>query len=269
MDMHLEFGEMVHPSRGEGEQERGPDRVSFAVAGKPGEPAMGLATIGFYQRVNTKRQDNPSIAMDSCASDADDAVNSLAEEVCVPAVPGVLVNHVLHHHPQRHVVIPPRLVGDHIERLGGQLDPAGMLDLGLPGGERFQPGRPTRVVRDLEVALVRHTRPMSSALMVRRNQTRSTSAMCRTDPAETASRRHGLLAQLVIGEPIAFHGEGGPMKLQEGTQHLAFAGDRGWANTFGGQGTSFRWWRLVRYRRGDRRRDSHSTDSGRPRHLPC
>jgi hypothetical protein len=52
-------------------------------------------------------------------SDAHDPVDSLTEQVGVPVVPGVLVNKVQHHQPQRHVLAPASVETGHVQ--GGSL----------------------------------------------------------------------------------------------------------------------------------------------------
>src|SRR6185295_12409905 len=70
---------------------------------------------------------------DRGASGADGPVDRLAQEVGMAVVPGVLLDHVHHHQPQRDVLAPAGLVSGHVERRGLALDPPGDLDLGRPG----------------------------------------------------------------------------------------------------------------------------------------
>src|SRR5712691_8326893 len=81
-------------------------------------------------------------------------VDTLTQEVRVPVVTAVLEEYVHHHHPQRHVLTPSRLMPGQVQGLGLPLNAARVLDLRLPGRERLSPGRRARVVRCLEVDLV-------------------------------------------------------------------------------------------------------------------
>src|SRR5581483_5739511 len=88
------------------------------------------------------------------SSDADGPVDALAQQVGMAVVPGVLVDQVQHHQAERHVLAPPCLMADDVERGGLPLDLPGLLDLGLPRGEGLRPGGGARVVGHLVVALV-------------------------------------------------------------------------------------------------------------------
>jgi hypothetical protein len=73
----------------------------------------------------------------------------------MPVVPGVLVHQMQHHQPQRHVLAPLGLEAGHVERLRLFLNPAGAVDLLLPGIERLRPRRRCRVIRRLVIVVGR------------------------------------------------------------------------------------------------------------------
>jgi hypothetical protein len=58
------------------------------------------------------------------SSDADDPVDALTQQVGVAVVPGVLVDEVQHHQPERHVFLPPGGVSGHVQGCGFFLYPA-------------------------------------------------------------------------------------------------------------------------------------------------
>jgi hypothetical protein len=51
-------------------------------------------------------------------------VDTLTQEIRVPVVAAVLQEHVHHHHPQRNVFTPPRLMPTQVQGLGLSLDAA-------------------------------------------------------------------------------------------------------------------------------------------------
>jgi hypothetical protein len=73
----------------------------------------------------------------------------------MPIVPGVLVHQMQHHQPQRHVLAPLGLEAGHVEGLRLFLNPAGAVDLPLPGIECLRPRRRRRVIGTLVVVIGR------------------------------------------------------------------------------------------------------------------
>src|SRR5258708_36189656 len=78
-------------------------------------PAMSSQVARGSREVVIPSPCRPGAALVQRISGADDPVDRLAQEVSVPVVPGVLQQHVDHHQPQRHVLVPACLVADYVE----------------------------------------------------------------------------------------------------------------------------------------------------------
>src|SRR5579859_4089716 len=161
-------------------------------------------------------------------SDADRAVDPLAQQVGVPAVPRILVDHVHHDQAQRYVLAPPGPVDGHVQRLRLPLDPACVRHLRLPGGERLRAGGPARVVGGLVVTPVRpHQRDILAVDRHPEPGALHLGHVPQQAQQRQRRRRHGLAPQLLVGQTLAFDGERASVIVEECPQHLALGRDQG------------------------------------------
>src|SRR5262249_18784807 len=136
--------------------------------------------------------------------------------------------HVHHHHPQRYLLTPSWLVPGQIQGLSLALYAARVLHLSFPGRERLVPGRRARMVRRLEVDLVRpdHGR----VVILEYPAEPCTFHLCHVPhqaQQRKRRRRHRLLPQLLVCKPFTLHGQGRTVVIEESSQHVAFAAKTG------------------------------------------
>ena len=167
---------------GEQSEERGAGVRARVVVGE--EPA--------HQRVLDEGSGQQRAGLDggqvvhgcTSASDAGGAVDPLADQVGVAVVPGVLLDQVDQDAAQR--VLVARRRSTPVTSRDGAAASMPRRDQRSRPARRRRPPRGAgvgRVVGDLEVPVRRPTSGTSCPSRTRRNQARSTSAMCRTRPS--------------------------------------------------------------------------------------